>query len=65
MEDGAFHLGGDDHTEGVDPERECYPAGQGTGVIQDLVPAGQIVRDMVAEAEGILRRLHPVVPTTA
>ena len=29
---------------GVDPDRECYPAGQGVGAIHDLVPAGELVR---------------------
>jgi enoyl-[acyl-carrier protein] reductase II len=58
MEDGAFHLGGDQHTQGVDPDKECYPAGQGVGSIHDLVPAARIVHDMVAEAEGVLRRLN-------
>ena len=54
--DGAMHLGGDDHA-GVDPEKECYPAGQGTGAITELVPAGDLVRRFVAEAEEILDRL--------
>ena len=36
---------------GVDPERECYPAGQGVGAIDELVPAGELVRRFVAEAE--------------
>jgi enoyl-[acyl-carrier protein] reductase II len=56
FEDGAMHLGGDDHT-GVDPDKECYPAGQGTGAITELVPAGELVRRFVAEAEETLDRL--------
>src|SRR2546429_2883571 len=38
---GAMHLGADESTPGVDPDRECYPAGQGTGAIHALVPAGE------------------------
>jgi enoyl-[acyl-carrier protein] reductase II len=57
MQDGAFHLGGDEETPGVDPERECYPAGQSTGGVADVVPAGELVRRIVAEAEEVLGRL--------
>src|SRR5438067_1247564 len=52
--DGAMHLGGDETTPGIDPDKECYPAGQGTGAIQELVPAGELVRRFVAEAEAAL-----------
>ncbi|HXX90199.1 MAG TPA: nitronate monooxygenase [Acidimicrobiales bacterium] len=52
--DKAFHLGGDQDTLEVDPERECYPAGQGVGAIAALVPAGELVRRFVAEAEQAL-----------
>lgn len=54
---GALHLGGDDTTSGVDPARECYPAGQGVGGITDVVPAGELVHRVVAEAEAELARL--------
>lgn len=57
--DGAFHLGADDTVE-VDPDKECYPAGQGVGAITGLVPAGQLVRSFVSEAEEILERLLAV-----
>src|SRR5690606_29439094 len=33
MQDGANHLGGDESTTGIDPDREFYPAGQGVGAI--------------------------------
>jgi enoyl-[acyl-carrier protein] reductase II len=59
MQEGVFHLGGDEHTDGVDPERECYPAGQGVGGIDALEPAGDIVRRVVEEAEAVLARLAP------
>ena len=35
----------------VDVRREFFPAGQGVGAIDELVPAGELVRRMVAEAE--------------
>lgn len=51
MQDGAMHLGADENTPDIDPNKECYPAGQGTGGITDIVPAGELVHRMVAEAE--------------
>ena len=54
---GAMHLGGDSFSEGVDVDRECYPAGQGVGAISGLVPAGELVRRFVTEAEAVLDRL--------
>lgn len=57
IEEGVFHLGGDESTPDVDPEVECYPAGQATGGITAVTPAGDIVRGVVAQAEEILGRL--------
>lgn len=54
MRAGAFHLGADEDAAGVDPDREGYPAGQGVGAIDALVPAGELVRRFVAEAETAL-----------
>ena len=59
MQDGVFHLGGDERTEGVDPERECYPAGQGVGGIDTLIPAAEVVHQIVGDAESVLARLAP------
>lgn len=56
-QEGASHLGGDEATPGVDPDREFYPAGQGGGAITDLVPAGELVHRFVDEAEAVLSRL--------
>lgn len=56
MQDGVFHLGGDQTTV-VDPERECYPAGQGVGAVRDVVPAADLVRRIVTEAAVVLDRL--------
>ena len=33
------------------------PAGQGVGAIDDVVPAGELVRRMVAEAERAIDRI--------
>jgi enoyl-[acyl-carrier protein] reductase II len=57
---GTMHLGGDSFTDGVDVDRECYPAGQGVGGITELVPAGDLVQRFVAEAEAVLDRLDAV-----
>jgi enoyl-[acyl-carrier protein] reductase II len=54
MGDGAMHLGVDERAGGVDPRRECYPAGQGVGGIAELVDAGTLVRRIVAEADAAL-----------
>jgi enoyl-[acyl-carrier protein] reductase II len=54
---GTMHLGGDSFTEGVDVDRECYPAGQGVGAIAELVPAGELVRRFVLEAEAALDKV--------
>jgi enoyl-[acyl-carrier protein] reductase II len=54
---GVMHLGGDSFTEGVDVDQECYPAGQGVGAITELVPASELVRRFVAEAEATFDRM--------
>lgn len=56
LQNGVLHLGGDENTE-VDINRECYPAGQLVGAIDELTPAGDLVRSVVAEAERTLDRL--------
>ncbi|MDJ0865498.1 MAG: hypothetical protein QNK03_05260 [Myxococcota bacterium] len=43
--------------ENVDPDRTCMPAGQGVGGIDGVLPAGEIVRQVVAEARRELARL--------
>jgi enoyl-[acyl-carrier protein] reductase II len=52
--DGAFHLGGGENTEGIDPARECYPSGQGVGAIGTLIPAAALVESIVTQAERVL-----------
>ena len=58
VQGGWMHLGADEHTTGIDPDRECYPAGQGVGAIHELVPAAELVRRFVAEADAVLDRLE-------
>ncbi len=54
---GVMHLGGDSYTDGVDVDKECYPAGQGVGAVSELVPAAELVQRFVVEAEAALDRL--------
>jgi enoyl-[acyl-carrier protein] reductase II len=56
---GAAHLGAPSGTE-VDLTREFMPAGQGVGGIHELVPAGELVRTMMAEAEQAIARAAAV-----
>jgi enoyl-[acyl-carrier protein] reductase II len=55
--EGTFHLGGDETTEGVDQRREGFPAGQVVGAIDEVLPAAVIVHRMVKEAESIIAGL--------
>jgi enoyl-[acyl-carrier protein] reductase II len=57
INDGANHLGAGPDTE-VDPTREFWPAGQGVGAINELVPAGDLVRSIVAEAQAVIERVN-------
>jgi enoyl-[acyl-carrier protein] reductase II len=54
---GAWHLGGDEQMADIDPAKEGFPAGQGVGGIDRLVPSGELVTRFVAEAEAALARL--------
>jgi enoyl-[acyl-carrier protein] reductase II len=66
IEDGTLHLTGGAEAVGVDPERECYPAGQGIGAIDELVPAGELVRRFVAQAEATVESVAGLrAPTRA
>ena len=56
IEEGANHLGAGPDTP-VDPDREFWPGGQGVGAIDELVPAGELVRRFVSEAEAVLDRV--------
>lgn len=50
MQAGANHMGDPPETE-IDVTREFMPAGQGVGAIHGLIPAGDLVRRILAEAE--------------
>jgi enoyl-[acyl-carrier protein] reductase II len=65
MEDGAFHLGGGENTDGIDPSRECYPTGQGVGAIQTLIPAASLVAQIVDQAEQVLAGLSQTAGASA
>ena len=56
MKAGVNHLGYPPGTT-VDLAREFLPAGQGVGAIESIIPAGDIVRDMVREATETIERL--------
>ncbi len=56
---GVNHLGSPNGTV-VDVNREFMPCGQGVGAITGLVPAGDLVREMMAEAERTLDRIASV-----
>ncbi len=56
---GVNHLGASSDTV-VDARREFMPCGQGVGAIDELVPAGELVRRMVAEAEAVIERVAAV-----
>ncbi len=60
MKDGVFHLGADETAE-VDTTREFMPAGQGAGAIESLIPAADLVRQFVADAEQALGRINGYV----
>jgi enoyl-[acyl-carrier protein] reductase II len=53
----AWHLGGDESTSDIDLTKEGFPAGQGVGGIDALVPAGDLVERFMAEAEAAMTRL--------
>lgn len=42
---------------GTDPERTFMPAGQGMGLIREIKPAAEVVRDVMREAEKTLEEL--------
>ena len=40
----------------ADPSVTCFPAGQGVGGFREIKPAGEVVREVVAQAEAVLAR---------
>ena len=59
---GAFHLGGDENTE-VDPTRSASPRARESVRSTHLIPAADLVRQMVAEAEAALDRMAEIRTT--
>jgi enoyl-[acyl-carrier protein] reductase II len=47
--------------EGLDPDRDCMPAGQGTGSIREILSCAQIVERTMSEAEQVLGRLAGII----
>jgi NAD(P)H-dependent flavin oxidoreductase YrpB (nitropropane dioxygenase family) len=41
-------------TESFDASRTVKPAGQGSGMIHEIKPAAEVVRDIVREAEAVI-----------
>jgi enoyl-[acyl-carrier protein] reductase II len=40
----------------ADPAKTCFPAGQGVGAFREIKPAAEVLREIVAGAEAVLRR---------
>lgn len=57
--EGANHLGEGPEAEpgSVALDREFMPAGQGAGAIDELIPAGELVRRFIDEAEAVIERV--------
>ena len=43
-----------------DRERDATAAGQGAGAVHDVLPAGEIVRQVIEEAEETIERLAAI-----
>jgi enoyl-[acyl-carrier protein] reductase II len=54
---GVLVVGADD----IDPERGCMPAGQGSGAIDEVLPAAEIVRRVVDEARQTIQRMRTLL----
>ena len=44
-------------TEGLDPDRSAFAMGQSAGGVRDVLPAAEIVRRIMAEAEAAIDRV--------
>lgn len=56
LQQGVNHLGPSDGVT-ADLTKEFMPAGQGVGAIKGLIPAGDLVRQIIAEAEETLAKM--------
>jgi enoyl-[acyl-carrier protein] reductase II len=43
--------------EGLDPDRSCFAMGQSAGGVHDVLPAGEILKRIMAEAEAAIDRV--------
>lgn len=43
--------------EGLDPDKSCFAMGQSAGGVREVLPAGEIVRRIMAEAEAAIDRV--------
>jgi enoyl-[acyl-carrier protein] reductase II len=46
--------------EGLDPDKSCFAMGQSAGGVHDVLPAGEIVRRILAEAEAAIDRVSAI-----
>jgi enoyl-[acyl-carrier protein] reductase II len=65
MGSGAWHLGGDERTTDIDPSKEGFPAGQGVGGIDRLIPTAELMARFIAEADAALERLQAIAADRA
>jgi len=65
MGSGAWHLGGDERTTDIDPSKEGFPAGQGVGGIDRLIPTAELMARFIAEADTALERLQAIAADRA
>jgi enoyl-[acyl-carrier protein] reductase II len=49
----------------ADPLATCFPAGQGVGGFREIKPAGDVLREIVAQAEDVLRRQTEAIRSRA
>jgi enoyl-[acyl-carrier protein] reductase II len=47
-------------TENLDPDKSCFAMGQSAGGVRDVLPAGEVVRRIMEEAEGSIRRVAAI-----
>ncbi|MDO9335772.1 MAG: nitronate monooxygenase family protein [Caulobacter sp.] len=47
-------------TEHLDPDKSCFAMGQSAGGVHDVLPAGEIVRRIMAEAEAAIGRVAAI-----
>jgi enoyl-[acyl-carrier protein] reductase II len=49
----------------ADPTNTCFPAGQGVGGFREIKPAGDVLREIVAQAEAVLLRQTEAIRSRA